>query len=231
MMSSQGGGRWLWRRLHGERAVSTEIVAQIQDIFRDGFNRNKGWGEDSIRKRLSNSGVLGLLETRDGLPSGYAIYSSPEEKLDGGFVLWEDAICIRRSLQGKGASRTVDLLKELASAFGREFAWFGGVTQNPAVYKRYARLGRVFPVDEPFASNDGKQLLEFLYKNVPQVKDRSEKLDDASGAFKGIYSGRLGQYEVGMPGAEAFEEYLRRQNVNREAGDAVLLVSKLRASQ
>jgi hypothetical protein len=63
---------------------------------------------------------------------------------------------------------------------------------------------------------------------VPQVKNRSKDLDVRSGALKGIYKGgRLGQYEVGISGAEPFEEFLRQHEVRGELGDALLLVAEI----
>jgi hypothetical protein len=228
-VSSWAPASWHWRRAADVDAAGAAIVGQIQSIFRDGFGCSKDWPETNIRQRLKNSSVVGLLEIAGAAPAGYAIYSSPEQTLDGKFVLWEDSICIRQAFHARKMSRPPQLLYEVGGFLGREFGWFGGDTQNPVVYKRYARLGRVFPIDMPFTSETGQRVLNFLLESVPQVRDRARILDVRSGALRGIYTeGWLGQYEVGISGAEPFEEYLSRHEIRRERGDALLLMAKVR---
>jgi hypothetical protein len=203
---------------------------QIQNIFRDGFGGEQDWHQEKIRQRLNNASVVGLLEAPGTPPAGYAIYSSPDEALDGRFVLWEDGVCLRRTWQRKGiAPKPQELVRGLSELLDRKFGWLGGDTQNPLVYKRYASLGRVFPIDMPFTSKPGQRLLNFLLDHVPQVKSRRKDLNIRSGALTKIYKeGRLGQYEVGISGAEPFEEYLMQHGVRRERGDALLLVAEFR---
>lgn len=233
MQQRQYEASWQWCRASDASVSDSVLIGHVQSIFRDGFDTERDWHETKIRQRLAEASVVGLFKIPDGPPAGYAIYSSPDETFDGKFVLWEDGICIRRSLQGQGVSpRTGQLLREFGSLLGREFSWLGGDTQNPVVYKRYARLGRVFPIDAPFTDGLGQRLLNFLLRNVPQVRNRSGALDVESGALKGIYrEGRLGRYEIGISGAERFEEYLSQHQVDRELGDALLLVSELRSQE
>jgi hypothetical protein len=213
--------------------VNASTIQHIQGIFRDGFSNEKDWPEERIRERLNAASVIGLLKVGDAAPCGYAIYSSPDRALGGKFVLWEDSICLRQALQGKGLSpRPRQLVRELSTLLGREFGWLGGDTQNPVVYKRYKSLGRVFPIDAAFTGEPGQGLFQFLEDHVPQVKTRKKYLDKKnkeSGVLKKIYTeGRLGQYTIDVAGAEPFEEYLTQYNVSRENGDALLLVAEIR---
>jgi hypothetical protein len=163
------GLQWFWQRI-SDVEISDELIQHIQSIFRDGFSRSRDWHETKIRRRLDDASVIGLLEVPDAPPAGYAIYSSPDQTLDGKFVPWEDGVCIRRTLQGQGKSPSPrQLLRELGKILGREIGWFEGDTQNPVVYTRYASLGRVFPIDIPFTSAPGQRLLNFLLESVPQV--------------------------------------------------------------
>lgn len=217
---------WSWYHVSDLRTRQPEVIGQIKSIFRDGFDTERDWLEEKIRLRLSRATVIGLLQTQNGPPAGYAIYSSPDEKFDDRFVLWEDGVCVRRALQGQGL--TTRLLWNICHFMGRDFGWFGGDTQNPLVYKRYARLGRLFPIDAPFTTTQGKRLLRFLLANVLQVRDRIKELDVMSGRLKGIYrEGRLGRYPIGVAGAESFEEYLELHSIDRERGDALLLVAEI----
>jgi hypothetical protein len=228
-MPLQKIGTWCWHRLSEANLPKSEFVKQIKDIFRDGFGATIEWDETKIYRRLAEASILGLLEVPGGPPSGYAIYSSPEEGFDRKFMLWEDSICIRRSLQGRGASPKIEQLQnEVGYLLDRKFAWLGGDTQNPIVYKRYASLGRVFPIDSPYTSNLGQRLMRYLLTKVPQVKNRANALHIESGALRGIYrEGRLGRYEEGISGTDDLEKYLRRHRICRENGDALLLVCEL----
>jgi hypothetical protein len=231
MPSQEQIARWRWHRISDNDVSDTDLVAQIQSIFRDGFGSSQDWPETKIRQRLKNATVVGLLEVAGAAPAGYAIYSSPEQTLDGKFVLWEDSICIRQAFHARKMSRPSQLLHEVGGILGREFGWFGGDTQNPVVYKRYARIGRVLPIDVPFTSETGQRVIKFLLENIPQVKNRGKNLNISSGALMGIYNeGRLGQYEVNILGAEAFEDYLTNHAICRERGDALLLVAEVGGS-
>jgi hypothetical protein len=220
---------WQWRIVSDADKSNRSLFYAIDSVFQDGFERSKAWGEKGIRKRLVNSNVIGLLYAADGHLDGYALYSSSRKPFDGGLVLWENALCVRRRLQGTGRIfRPWEPLCKADELWGRKHAWLGGVTQNPAVFRRYSRLGCVFPVERSYRTEPGVRLIEFLLTRVPQMRERAKELTKRSGRIERAYGGRLGKYRTGIRGAENFEAYLSKHHVQRDAGDALVIVAQVR---
>src|SRR6266446_9519353 len=127
---------WDFQILQKDTNFDESLPHTFHEIFLDGFGLKEGWSIEGVKKALHQSTLLGLLtssaETQD--ICGYAFYSVPEVPLLGTYMLWEDAICLRKSAQGKRLSTKVyELACEKLS--GRRFGWIGGRPQNPVVMK------------------------------------------------------------------------------------------------
>lgn len=222
--------QWQFEFLSSADNFPEEKIHEIVDTFRDGFGLKDGWSIKSARHAISRSTILGLLRDENGLISGYAFYTIPDALLKGTNFLWEDAICIRKYLQGK--KWTSQPLMDAICRFLPEktFGWLGGRTQNPRVLLRYASLGNLYPFgikkdEEP----ESAAVLDFLFQHIKEVKDDWPVVDPKTWICKGIYpEGKLGDYSIDIKGCEEFERELIGNGFNRDAGDAVIVVSRLR---
>ena len=183
---------------------------------------------NGVRKAYLQSTIVGLLKEGDGEIGGYAFYSVPSAELWGSHLLWEDAICIKKGLQGRGLSSRL-LFAKASSMFPEwKFGWIGGRTQNPLVIRRYQPLGRVFPFDQLYSEEKGRLIMDFLTMNVAEVMDVTANLDRRTGVCHRVYSeGRLGDYGTLLNGTERFEKLLEQWGFDRERGDAVVTVVEL----
>lgn len=221
---------WNFQTLHGDTAINEADVEQILATFRDGFALPGGWSLAGVHEALQRSTVLGLLRDAEGMVFGYAFYSIPQAMLDGTYLLWEDALCLRRAVQGCGYTRS--LVRKVCDLFpDRAFGWVGGRTQNPVVMLRYAGMGgTLFPFLQAYDSAEGRALLGFLLEHLEEVRQPHEAgtLDAATGICRAVYpEGRLGNYPVDCDGAALFERQLADWGFDRERGDAVLIVTHL----
>jgi hypothetical protein len=111
----------------------------------------------------------------------------------------------------------------------REFGWVGGRTQNTKVLLRYSRLGRLFPFDQPYDEGTGKAVMTFLVRNIDEVREIGDGLNHKTGICQNVYpEGRLGDFRESIPEAERFERQLQVWGFQRENGDAIVAVAKLR---
>lgn len=226
MKSAAEKYRWQCQRRDAGDSLDENLVRQAYEVFRSAFGFEPKHGVESIRQRLGNATVLGLLRDPSATVHGFACYSVPDEPLGGTSFLWGDGMAIAPALQGRGWS--LGVVKSACALFpGRVFGWMGGRTQNPVVFRRYARFGTVFPFDATYASSEGRTVLAYLRQHISEVRDLTE-LDSATGVCPGAYrwSHSL-DYLAKVDGAEQFEAQLRRFGFNRSNGDAVIVATKL----
>lgn len=207
-----------------------ELAARVLSVFRAGFGLPQGWSIEGVRTALARSTAIGLLAAPDVTEyGGYALYLAPEETLLTGWVLWEDAICLRKEFQKRGLSSRA--LLEASSLFPtREFGWLGGRTQNPMVLKRYQhRSSLVLPIDEGYEGLPGKTVMSFLRQHIAEVRE-PPGMDQQTGICYAAYKdGRLGDYEIDLTDAEvaSIERRLSELGLNRDNGDAVIAMARL----
>jgi GNAT superfamily N-acetyltransferase len=217
---------WHCRLLSHSDALDAGLVQQVYDVFRGAFGFEPTQGLDSIRYRLRNSTLLGLL--RDGLGGvhGFGCYSVPSVPLGDAYFLWGDGMALMPDVQGRGLTR--GLMERACSLYpGRLFGWMGGRTQNPVVFQRYAKFGRVFPFDGTYAEPEGRHVLRYLREHVAEVREAG-KIDEVTGICRGAYRWTyLQEYLAQVRANERFEQQLRGWGFNRAHGDALILVVKL----
>jgi len=200
------------------------LTKEILSVFRDGFGLD-GWSSEGVEKVIVRSSALGLLRDQQGRTCGYAIYTLPNELLVGSYFLWEESVCLNRDAQGLGLSmRAIHAVQGIFS--DRRVEWLGGRTQNPVVMHRYSQLGPTFPFANSYAVCDGPSVVEFLVRNISGVRDQ-QNFDRESGICVGAYKRVLGDYPWRANGT--FEEWLTARGFDRSRGDAVVVVSMLRA--
>lgn len=220
--------RWQFHFQDSSTLLDDALPGLVSDVYRDGFGRPQGWSIERVQKALVRSTVIGLLWSSSGVLDGYAFYSAPDVPLKGSWLLWEDAICLRKPLQGRGLSTRV--LIEVSSLFpDREFGWLGGRTQNPLVLKRYLhRATLVLPLNLGYDGNDGEEIMTFLLRHIEEACG----VDPKVGIFRNAYKdGRLGDYKVDLsdPEVAGVERRLAELNFDRDKGDAVIATAKLKA--
>ena len=127
----------------------------------------------------------------------------------GSYVLWEDAICIRKHLQGNKLSSS-SLFKIACGLYkDHRFDWIGGRTQNPLVILRYARLGTLFPFDQLYEGKEGSLLMKYLQENISEVREVRSRLGPATGICREVYpEGKLGDFALELREALRFEGLL-----------------------
>jgi hypothetical protein len=229
MEQSKDMFEWKFQFTEFAEIHSDETVQRISEVFEDGFGLSSGWDVNNIRKAYLRSTIVGLLEGANGDIAGYAFYSAPAARLNGSHLLWEDAVCIKKGLQGRRLSSGLLFAKASSMFPDRTFGWIGGRTQNPLVIRRYQRLGRIFPFDQLYNEDDGRFVMDFLISNIIEVGEVTANLDHRTGVCRRVYSeGRLGDYGTSVTGAERFEEQLARWGFDRERGDAAVVVVELR---
>ncbi len=217
-----------WKFYQQGDRLQSNLPSIIQQIYMDGFGLKdgRGWTLDSISNRLQKTTLLGLLTDNNQKPCGYAMYSVPDDLLQGTSMLWEDAICLRKTAQILGQGTRV--LRLACGMFpGRQFGWLGGRTQNPAVIKRYAKWGSVLPFSSAYDTPDNQLVMNYLRLHIAEVRD-VKHVDRVYGICRSVYSeGRLGDYPVDIEGAAEFETKLSSWGFDRDHGDALIAVSKL----
>lgn len=191
---------------------------EIRDVFRDGFGM-PGWSRAGVSKTINRCSDVALLRSAQGRAEGYAFYVAHEDK--AGTLLWEDAICLRKSAQGLGYS--TQILDQLRLRHGNA-RWIGGRTQNPRVISRYATFGPVYPFDKSWESESGKSVMELLRRQVSEVGEVAD-LDIRTGICRGVYRERtLGDYEWQAHGR--YESLLVEWGFERERGDAIVVLAE-----
>jgi len=216
-----------WRFRFLDKVADDEALPRkIRQIYLDGFGKQDGWSLGSIERTLNRCDALGVLVDPSDELYGYAFYSCPRKQVGGEWLLWEEAVCLKKSVQGHGLS--IAALAQVRALYSeRTFGWIGGRTQNPLVMKRYARFGPVFPFDSLYSEGEGPVLMRFLQENIAEARDVPQ-LDTKTGVCAGVYkSGRLGDYAVGIAGSDKFEKQLREWGFRRLNGDAVLVVAQI----
>ena len=164
---------------------------------------------------------------------GFAFYSIPVSTLLGSHLLWEDGICLVKAAQGKGYS--FKAIEQVVHIFpDRQVSWIACRTQNPALVKRYSRLGRTFPFNELYDTDDGKKIMNFLLNNFDEIQaaNQAGKLNQTTGICTEIYpQGKLGDYPVNFDSFIIIEKQLEDWVFCREKGDAIIIVSSLEADK
>jgi hypothetical protein len=221
---------WQFHFRDSPALFNSDLPRQINGVFRDGFGLSRDWSSKGLQKALTESTVIGLLRDPDSDElGGYAFYLVPGVPLQDTCLLWEDAICLRKSLQGRGLSARV--LEEVSSLFpDRQFGWLGGRTQNPLVLKRYLhRATLVLPVNLGYESEQGKRVMSFLCKHITEVRE-PEGMEPGTGICRAVYGGKLGDYKVDLTDPEVadIEHRLTELDFNREGGDAVIAMARLK---
>jgi len=220
---------WCFDRSKTPGDFDESFLKSIHQVYLDGFGKSKGWSLEGINAVLLRSNIRGFLKNKDEI-AGYAFYTVPTRTLNGTHMLWEDAICLKKQVQGRRFTQGI-LEKVMDLLPNNEFGWIGGRTQNPLVVKRYSDLGDVFPFNALFDTEEGKQVMDFVLNYIPQATTFSGEgafLDKVTGICRNAYAdGRLGDYSTEVPGAEAFERQLLEWGFNRDNGDALLVVSRL----
>lgn len=223
---------WQFQRLDRNVEITDKIVEELHQVCVNGFGiKSDQWATDN-RLMLSQSTILGKLLNQQGKVFGIAFYSAPDAFLDGTHFLWEDGICLVKEAQRKGYSWTA--IEQAAKMFPEHnFGWVGCRTQNPAMFLRYAKLGKTFPFDELYDTANGRRVINFLLENIAEVQEvgTSNTLNKGTGICTDVYpQGRLGNYPTGLDGTEAFEKKLKQWGFQRDRGEAVIIVSCLRKS-
>lgn len=223
---------WQFRRFERQNSVNkAELgmwVTDIQRIFRDGFQSATDWLSDGIRRKLSHSSLVGFLADQTSANTrtyGYAIYDVPRQLYKGKSLIWEDAICTVSDpcIRRQGLSKTA-LEKAMSHFPERDFGFVGGRTQNPVVFKRYASLGKLFPFDFGYSSEEGRDIMHFLKSHVPDT----DSAEETTGICRKQYrEGKLGDYRVDIEGGERFESWLEERQFDRDNGDAIIVVADL----
>jgi hypothetical protein len=220
---------WEFQQLDGNAEIPDSLVEQCSRVCIDGFGLKAGDWADGNREKLSQSKLFGRLVGNGEKLYGIAYYSVPDARINNSHILWEDGICLVKSVQHKGCSWQA--ITKAASLFpDRQFNWVGCRTQNPAMLMRYSRFGRLFPFDELYNTSDGQTVMDFLLQHIAEVQTTHQqgKLNTVNGVCTELYrQGRLGDYSVKLNGAGFFEKQLQDWGFQRERGDAVILVSSL----
>src|SRR5947209_5037715 len=159
-------------------AVDDAWIAGIQDTFLDGFGLSveRAWSTDRLAYALENVSYLALAYAHEDATTqrficGYAMYTIPQLSLpDGTYLLWEDAICLRKRFQQTGGARGLSA-SIAARSTHQPIGWMGGRTQNPRVIKRYRQLGHTFPFAEDYSTPVGQSIFTFLRNHVREVRD------------------------------------------------------------
>jgi hypothetical protein len=100
--------------------------------------------------------------------------------------------------------------------------------QGEQLHKRYAAIGKVFPITIQISTECGKHIINFLSISIPQAEKRYYGLDKDTAIVKNLFQcGRLGDYPIDVLGASDFEDYIRQHGMQRNSGDAILLLAKL----
>ena len=203
----------------------------IYSIFLNGFGltEKNAWRIERIADALRRISFLALAYANDEPNAcGYAMYTVPPIPFDDGtYLLWEDAICLRKTAQGQGG-RSDLFAKITARSHHRPIGWIGGRTQNPRVIKTYCRLGHSFPFSENYETPDGQAIMAFLRAHVDEVR-HVEKLDLPCGIGRHVYrQGRLGDYDEDAYKTLEFERQLADWKFDRDNGDAVIVTARLR---
>lgn len=218
--------QWSFIDLRDTKGLPAGVLLSIREVFADGFGLSELWREEDARHALSRSTILGLLQDDEGEIAGYAFYTVPDTPLEENYLLWEDAVCLRKKVQGQGYAGQNLFALATQQFKDRTFGWLGGRTQNPIVMQRYARLGSTFPFDILY--DERPQLMDYLIEHVEEVRTARNQLDMRTGICRQMYQeGRLGEYPSPTPGTERFLSLLDSWNFMPEKGDAAIILTSL----
>jgi hypothetical protein len=222
--------KWRFQLRHKDEPIDPRLPEKLRAVFLDGFGLKDGWGIDSIREVLRRCDVLGLLEDLRGEICGYALCTVPSVPFEGRWLLWEDAICLRKRAHAFGLSK--EILPAVQRLYpGKSFGWIGGRTQNPVMMNRYAGYGKVYPFDLRYDQGLGPKLMDSLVRHVEEV-GAVPVLDRSNGICRKVYQeGVLGDYAIGVGADQPFERQLTIWGFNRPEGDAVIMVAALQEAR
>jgi GNAT superfamily N-acetyltransferase len=195
-----------------------EMSKIIREIFKSAFGMGT-WTEEQIQRRLQASSdvYLGYVE---GNPVLYCLillrsYKEPND------YLWISAMAIKKEFQKRGIGTY--LLNYLLKTQYQDTKWMGARTQNPSFVRLMQRFCYpVFPLDLSYEDPEGRAILSFSKKAIPECETVNEK-----GVCKKVYSeGRAGDYPD-REELEAIHEMFKRIDCNRSDGDAVIVIGKI----
>ncbi|WP_254566255.1 hypothetical protein [Oscillatoria sp. HE19RPO] len=233
-----------WEWLPREKIQATDnIASQIHQVFFNGMGLSRGWSIDGIKATLSELTILGLLYDESHNLSGYAFYLVPEIPIwNDTYLLWQGAFCLLKEVQGHLATRYLEVLHQVVYTLsteepnkfaGKTFSWIGCRTQNPVVFLAHKRVAKVvYPFDVTYETDDGMQLIDFLSKNISEIRKASVafKINKTNGICRRVYSeGVLGDYRFPSKDYYCFEEKLKNWNFHRTEGDSIVVLAQLRA--
>ncbi len=223
---------WHFTKLKPETVYEDWLIDELFSVHCDGFGMEYGWNMLEIQETLKTSTILGLLKSKDSKEKkihGFGIYSVSDYAHEGGHVLWGNALVLRDGLQ-KGRL-IFGLLELVMSMFpDKPFRWIGARTQNPSIYRRYIKYAETFfPFDEDFSTVRGKELVDFVSINIPQLADSIDNHPiPENGICRGIYGRKFGNYYVNPddPLIDKYERYLTDHKFDRDAGDGVVVIAE-----
>jgi hypothetical protein len=218
--------QWSFINLQEVQDAPAELILVLRQIFADGFGLTTLWQEEDAQHALTRSTILGLLQNPTGQIGGYAFYTLPEAPLLGSHLLWEDAVCLRKSLQGQGYAghKLFACIREYLN--DRTVGWLGGRTQNPIVMRRYARFGETLPFNALY--DEQPQVMNYLIEHIAEVQSAQQRMDKRTGICRQVYpEGRLGDYPTDVPGTEKYQDLLKSWGFSPERGDAVVVLTHL----
>jgi hypothetical protein len=218
--------QWSFINLREAQDIPAGLVPVLRQIFADGFGLSTLWQEEDAQHALTRSTILGLLQNSTRQIGGYAFYTLPEAPLSGSHLIWEDAVCLRKSLQRQGYAghKLFAGIREYLNE--RTIGWLGGRTQNPIVMRRYARFGKTLPFDALY--DEQPQVMSYLIEHIAEAQSAQQRMDKRTGICQQVYpEGRLGDYPTDVPGTEKYQILLKSWGFSPERGDAVIVLTHL----
>ena len=221
-----------WKYIYNTgQELSNDFAKQIRSVFLDGFGfppDANAWSIEGVKKDFRISNLLAILQ--DEITKkifGYSMFYIPENPLfDDKYILWNNATALRQEIHGKGYY-SLGFFHEVVKKFpDKQIGWAGGRSQNLLIYLRYSKLGKLFPFAEQYNTDEGKQLMTFLKRNVDEV--HSQAVNENNGIAFNVYKeGVLGDFRDDIVDTKIFEEKLKKWNFNRENGDTLVVCVKL----
>jgi ribosomal protein S18 acetylase RimI-like enzyme len=188
-----------------------------------------GWSLDGVRKEMATSEVAAYLYDEDRM-IGYAHYDAvpvPGDAFDR-VIMWERSICFRLDYQDDGHGATALRIALVSVAPQRSLGWIGGRTQNPLMFRRYARLaGGSYPL-LPFTATYDADPQDASALAAVEAHLGDEALDSASGIARAAYrEGRLSKQSDRVRAMDWVEKRLDQWQFNPGKGDAIVTMARI----
>ncbi len=207
----------------------TPEAEKILEVFRDAMG-TKNWTAEEIITQAGDSDALGLLKDENSNVGAYLFFTTPKEKFNDKHLIWIDAISVKKSLRGNSHYENGIKQAREFSGTNYDFGYVGGRSQNPVIFFLRDRLKKDSPLF-PFDGLYSQEMMEFLIKNVAEVRRPYEKfcLDVSFGICRKAYKGKLGDYDENFrkDRVDEFEEKLKNWNFDRYKGDSLIIIKQL----